>query len=193
MKDEYGRDRRDRLAEEWLKARHGKDWYIGAATTKEWRAAYDTIDDILRPQTSAGPLANEEATVPRVLDLGPSPTRAVSINEVVSRHWRSTHDAKVTWRDTVCWLAKEQRLAARVAGRPCVIRFTIPVPDRRHRDPHNYVGSVVKWAIDGLVLAGCWPSDRPEFVSVLEPRLVVGGHLLLELWERQGDETWRPS
>lgn len=127
--------------------------------------------------------------MPRLVDLGAPPAKAVSINEVVSSHWRRTHDAKVTWRDTVFYLAKENRLPTLIAGRPCDIRFTIPVPDKRRRDPHNYVGSVCKWAIDGLVLAGCWPDDTAEFVTVLEPRLVLGGHLLLELWEREEEDA----
>lgn len=33
----------DFLAEQWLKARHGRDWYVGNATDAEWVAAYDAV------------------------------------------------------------------------------------------------------------------------------------------------------
>jgi hypothetical protein len=35
---------RDKRAEDWLKAQHGPDWYIGDATDAEWEAAYAHID-----------------------------------------------------------------------------------------------------------------------------------------------------
>jgi hypothetical protein len=37
-------DERDRLAEEWLTARHSPEWYIGDATSAEWDAAYAAVD-----------------------------------------------------------------------------------------------------------------------------------------------------
>jgi hypothetical protein len=37
-------DSRDERAQAWLEAQHGPDWYIGDATTAEWRAAYAEVD-----------------------------------------------------------------------------------------------------------------------------------------------------
>jgi hypothetical protein len=34
----------DRSAENWLHAQHGKDWYIGNASSDEWKAAYEAVD-----------------------------------------------------------------------------------------------------------------------------------------------------
>jgi len=35
---------RDRLAEDWLIARHPADWYIGSAITADWLDAYQAVD-----------------------------------------------------------------------------------------------------------------------------------------------------
>jgi hypothetical protein len=50
---------------------------------------------------------------------------------------------------------------------------TIGFHTNRRRDPHNYVGTIVKSIIDGLVMADVWPDDNPEWVVVVEPKLVV--------------------
>jgi hypothetical protein len=39
-------DERDRLAEEWLTARHSPEWYVGDATDAEWEAAYLAVDEL---------------------------------------------------------------------------------------------------------------------------------------------------
>ena len=39
----------------------------------------------------------------------------------------------------------------------------------------NYVGTVVKAIVDGMVDAGCWPDDTAEWVEIRQPVLVVGG------------------
>lgn len=44
--------------------------------------------------------------------------------------------------------------------------------DRRRRDPHNFAPTL-KHVIDGLVDAGLWPDDTPEYVRTLEPALAV--------------------
>ena len=40
----FADDERDRLAEEWLTARHSPEWYIGDATGAEWKMAYAAAD-----------------------------------------------------------------------------------------------------------------------------------------------------
>ena len=45
----------------------------------------------------------------------------------------------------------------------------------------NYVGTVVKALIDGMVDAGCWPDDTAEFVEIRQPVLVVGGDGLVRV------------
>ena len=43
----------------------------------------------------------------------------------------------------------------------------------------NYIGTIVKAVIDGLVDAGCWPDDTAEWVEIRQPTLQVGGDLVV--------------
>jgi hypothetical protein len=49
------------------------------------------------------------------------------------------------------------------------VTVILPFRTAHRRDPHNYVGTVVKSIVDGLVTAGVWPDDNPEYVTVAEP------------------------
>lgn len=40
-------EERDRVAEGWLRAQHGPDWYIGDASAADWEAAYASADGLL--------------------------------------------------------------------------------------------------------------------------------------------------
>jgi hypothetical protein len=65
---------------------------------------------------------------------------------------------------------------------PSVVSLTLPVKDRRKRDPHNYCGTVLKAVIDGLVQAGAWPDDTPEYVGHREPVFRLGGKYVVIEW-----------
>ena len=111
------------------------------------------------------------------------PARPWSTNQQVSKHWRTTHPIKVAWRDTAQHVAVSTGLSG-LEGR---WEVTMRVPFDRNaarRDPHNYVGTLVKWTIDGLVKGGVWPDDTPEFVRVMEPELVVdaAAPVMIRLW-----------
>jgi crossover junction endodeoxyribonuclease RusA len=124
------------------------------------------------------------------LDLGPPFGPILSVNRTTG-HWAKTSSVKTAWRDGIQWLAQGGKIAglATIQGRPCALRFVLPFQVGRRRDPSNYVDSVVKWMVDGLVRAGVWPDDNPEYVEVLEPRLVTiprpGASVKLEVWIRQ--------
>lgn len=64
---------------------------------------------------------------------------------------------------------------------PALVRIHIPFRVNRRRDPHNYCGTVVKAVIDGLVMAGAWKDDTPEYVVHIEPRLYKGDTVWIEL------------
>jgi hypothetical protein len=53
---------------------------------------------------------------------------------------------------------------------PSFVRLHIDVPDRRRRDPANLT-PVTKAVVDGLVDAGVWPDDTPDWITTIEPRL----------------------
>ena len=100
--------------------------------------------------------------------------RLMSMND--RDHWRA-HS-----RDVAAWRAASQFAArgwifAYSAGRlarkpfpPAIVATTFDVPDKRRRDPHNYYPTV-KAIVDGLVDAGLWPDDTPEWVTTAEPEL----------------------
>jgi len=90
------------------------------------------------------------------------------------------------WRDATKLI---YRSACRKAKRdiplePGIVRITIPFGTKRRRDPHNYCGTVLKAVIDGLVEAGAWPDDSPEWVDHLQPVLVKGKKVRVEILPR---------
>lgn len=99
-----------------------------------------------------------------------APARAVSINETNGLHWSRKNRLVDPWKEAGRWYAVAARL--KNVG-PMVVTVTIPFTTGRRRDPHNYTGTVVKALIDGMVRAGVWPDDNPEFVTVAEPILTV--------------------
>lgn len=114
----------------------------------------------------------------------PVPARPMSANDVpVTRQGRII-EGKVKRK----WGEAAQRAAERLNGArslpPSIVRVTIPFSTNRRRDPHNYVATVVKPIVDGLVRAGCWPDDNPEYVTVAEPTLVVGTEVVVRIDER---------
>lgn len=85
-------------------------------------------------------------------------------------HWATKADLVATWRRAAWAAANNTRM--RDLG-PCYITVTLPVPDRRRRDPHNFFATV-KPIIDGLVDAKFWPDDTRQWVTTVEPVLEVG-------------------
>ena len=82
-------------------------------------------------------------------------------------HWAKRSRIARAWRDT----SRHACVAGlRHAMPPCFVHITLPVPDGRRRDPHNYE-ITSKHIVDGLVDAYVWPDDTPEFVSVMPVKL----------------------
>lgn len=106
-----------------------------------------------------------------VLDLGLPPTPPLSINEERSMHWRTRRARTEPWKVNAFWLAKQARLRQAVAGQRAAVTAHLPVHGNYERDPANFYPTV-KAIVDGLVLAGVWPKDTPQYVTVNEPILV---------------------
>jgi crossover junction endodeoxyribonuclease RusA len=126
--------------------------------------------DLVRPVNTAAGSMNTTITFPR-------PTKALlSMND--RKHWRPRAIAVHTWRA----YASAHGQALRSKGYPpSMVCVTLDVPDKRRRDPANFF-PCVKAIVDGLVDAGLWPDDTPEWVTVVEPVLrVVKGPLMVEV------------
>lgn len=103
-----------------------------------------------------------------VLDLGVPPTPPLSLNRERSLHWAARRRQTDPWKTATFWLAKQARLPAAVAGQRTAVTVVLPVRGHYRRDPANYYPTV-KAVVDGLVAAGVWPDDTPDYVTVAEP------------------------
>lgn len=95
----------------------------------------------------------------------PQPAAFLNMND--RKHWAIKAREAHAWRQAsgdAAFNAKPPEQG------PSTVTVVLPVPDRRRRDPHNYFATV-KPIIDGLVDAGLWPDDTPEWVTTTEPRL----------------------
>lgn len=116
----------------------------------------------------------------------PRPSPAISTNQANAMHWGTRRHHLTPWQHATTWhaiQARRQQPAAwrSCSNRRCEVQITIPFPQSRRRDPHNYVGTICKTIVDALVTTGLWPDDTPEYVTVPEPRLVIGTHCLITI------------
>jgi len=87
-------------------------------------------------------------------------------------HWTVERRHAKAWRNAAAWAAIAQLGTspdARMRG-SSTVTITLPVHGAHRRDPHNYF-KTVKHIVDGLVDAGLWPDDTPEWVTTTEPHL----------------------
>lgn len=100
-----------------------------------------------------------------------APTEPWSINMERTKHWSWRSKRVKAWRLRTFHEAREMGLGPMPAA---TVSVTLPFDRRARRDPSNYLPAV-KAIVDGLVDGGIWPDDTPEYVSVAEPTLAVGG------------------
>lgn len=99
-----------------------------------------------------------------------APGPLMSMNQ--RTHWATNAKAVKNWRYWASIVGRSYSSPRLNRRGPSIVTVELPVPDKRRRDPHNYIATV-KPIIDGLVDAGLWPDDTPEWVTVAEPRLIV--------------------
>lgn len=115
----------------------------------------------------------------------PAPTQPLSINKARGRHWAASkrlldpwnHMALVAMRQGLAraWVT-EQRGGRWHDGVRTPVSIQVELPFRTaaaRRDPHNYTGTNVKAVVDGLVRGGLVPDDGPEWVTVVDPALII--------------------
>lgn len=101
----------------------------------------------------------------------PEPAKRLSMNDRL--HWASKANVVKLWRHTADLSAR--RLIP--PQEPCFVRVTFPVIDARRRDSDN-PAPTVKAIVDGLVDAGVWPDDSPEWVETLGSRFMKGADVV---------------
>jgi len=116
-----------------------------------------------------------------VLNLGPGAPAAPLSENRVGKHWAKRRSATRPWLEKAWAVALEEKLPQKVNARSARVRLVIPFRTRQQRDPSNYIGTVCKATVDGLVYARVWPNDSPDYVEVLEPECVLGGDAFVEI------------
>lgn len=87
-------------------------------------------------------------------------------------HWADKGRAARAWRDATSWEALRAWPSPKLRRRdPSFVAVSLEVRGGGRRDPHNWAPTV-KPIIDGLVDAGVWPDDTPQWVTTVEPLLV---------------------
>lgn len=111
----------------------------------------------------------------------PPPAAPWSTNQDRSLHHMTRHDLVSLWKagTRFAYVSMVNATGADRAQPPSVIQVNIPFKDNRKRDPHNYCGTVLKAIVDGLVEAGAWPDDTPEYVGHREPVLHKGSAVIV--------------
>jgi crossover junction endodeoxyribonuclease RusA len=98
------------------------------------------------------------------------PAKCLTMNQRL--HWAQKAKISRLWRDAACDAGLTQVMT--LPGGPSLVTVHLPVKGNRRRDPHNWFPTI-KPIIDGLVDAGLWPDDTPQWVRCTEPLLVVNG------------------
>ena len=99
-------------------------------------------------------------------------------------HWAVRARLTKVWRTAGMVAARNAKLEGGINDhlRPCLVRVTFGVPDRRRRDPHN-TAPTVKAIVDGMVDAGLWPDDTPDQVAIVDPVFAKGDDsVIVECW-----------
>ena len=106
----------------------------------------------------------------------PPPAKCLTMNQRL--HWAAKAKLSRAWRDAARHAAFDRpELEAEFDDGhlpPSIVTVHLPVKGNRRRDPHNWFPTI-KPIVDGLVDAGLWPDDTPEWVRCMEPVLVVNG------------------
>jgi hypothetical protein len=111
------------------------------------------------------------------------PDRVFSINERL--HWAPRAQLTANWRGaSEVYARKAKRALFGDELGAATVRVHLPFRNKHRRDPHNYVGTVVKAIVDGLVDAKLFPDDTAEWVSVAEPVCYQGDEVRVEITRR---------
>ncbi len=122
-----------------------------------------------------------------ILTFAP-PAKPWSTNEDRNLHKYKRAELIRLWHEATQMHTRSVINVYGIVQEPGIVRLQIPFKVDRRRDPHNYCGTVLKAVIDGLVGAGVWPDDTPEWVGHREPVLYKGNLVVVEITPMNGAE-----
>jgi crossover junction endodeoxyribonuclease RusA len=114
-------------------------------------------------------------TTPSIEISFPQPIKRLSMNDRM--HWAQKAQFVRVWRTVTLGFVRASGFRFPSPPQPCFVRVTFPVRDNRRRDSDN-PAPTVKAIVDGLVDAGVWPDDSPEWVETLGSRFAKGADLV---------------
>lgn len=119
----------------------------------------------------------------------PAPTtyRPWSVNELTNTRQGNAIRTKQkhAWRDAMIEAIEDAPFDTSKLPSPANVKVHIPFRTNARRDPHNYVGTVVKVLVDAMVkFGGFWPDDNPTYLTVIDPVLYKGTDVIVEITER---------
>jgi crossover junction endodeoxyribonuclease RusA len=96
-------------------------------------------------------------------------------------HHMKRYQREGLWQEAAWAFALAQIKPADRPQRRSLVHVTLPCKSlKTRRDPHNFFATV-KPIVDGLVHAGLWPDDTPEYVKVDEPSFWTASSVLVEI------------
>jgi hypothetical protein len=101
----------------------------------------------------------------------PQLTHPLSINEANRMHWAAKRRRLEPWRIILLATIKAQNIEP--ITEPVNIKVSLSFKRKVRRDPHNYVGTVVKKIVDTIVESGIIPDDTAEYVTVIDPKILI--------------------
>jgi hypothetical protein len=90
-------------------------------------------------------------------------------------HWAARYRRLRDWSDSTkyAFALADKKEIKKLQNKRILVEVTIGFARNARRDPHNYVGTVVKSIVDALVTTGLVPDDVTEYIKVAEPVLIV--------------------
>jgi len=119
----------------------------------------------------------------------PNPVPPRSVNKIGRQNYWVQHNNSKPWRHTtelVCrsWKHSHTDAWRRHVRIPARVQTIIGVNASRRRDPANFMPTVVKPIVDGLVDAGLWPDDTPDWVRESLPTFAIADRTLVLIHPR---------
>jgi hypothetical protein len=120
-----------------------------------------------------------------------------STNRDRSIHYMERDEIKNLWLGGAKYAATNWRQSVGYYGKLpyATVQMRFFVKNARAADPHNFCGTVLKAAVDGLVKANFWPNDTALWVGHRESLLTVEQVMPTIYIFFEGDRPWeqRPT
>lgn len=106
---------------------------------------------------------------------GDQPAEVLGANSTRGWRWQRYHLWAKRWKQAGVRMGDAIRKKYRTPFPACTVHMVFEMSRGVRRDPHNYMSTVCKHILDGLVVSGVWPDDNPKYITMTEPQFVSVG------------------